>query len=60
MDVIYSLEGVGCESRGGGEDTILAWVQLPSLAELCLQIVYIPRQFIFPARSGEKHLMVMT
>lgn len=30
MDVIYSLEGVGYESGGGGgEDTTLAWVQLP-------------------------------
>lgn len=38
MDVIYSLEGVGYESGGGGEDTILAWV------DLCLQIVYISSQ----------------
>lgn len=42
--MIYSLEGVGCESGGGGEDTILAWVQLPLLVDLCLQIVYIPSQ----------------
>lgn len=43
MDVIYSLGGVGCES-GGGEDAILAWVQLPLLVNLCLQVVNISSQ----------------
>lgn len=54
MAVIYSLEGVRCESGGGGEGTILAWVQLSLL------VTFAYRQFISPARRGEQHLMIMT